>query len=183
MKTKLMVICSLFSAILCCLAFIQLTIPFTTIPITLQTLGVCIVGAVLGKKYGTISVVIYVLMGLCGIPVFAGMTGGMAVLVGPTGGYILGFILSAFVIGYLCEKLYKRNDTILSKYIKVFISMIVGLIVVYIFGTIQFMLVSKITLLEALVLAVIPFVPLDIIKIIVGTVITLFIKSRVYDFS
>ena len=181
MKTKNIVLCGLFAAILCCFAAITIYLPFTSIPITLQVIGVSVAGAVLGKKYGGLSVLIYVLIGLCGLPVFSGMKGGVTALAGPTGGYILGFIAEAFVTGYCIEKFVKNTDNKFIKNIKIFISMIIGLIVLYAIGTIQFMFISSISLYKALSLAVIPFVPLDVIKLVVSVLISVFIRNNIYN--
>ena len=78
------------------------------VPITLQTLGVMLAGAILGARKGALAVTVYVALGLAGLPILSGGTGGLGVLVGPTGGYLLGFILGAFVIGWLAERLTPR---------------------------------------------------------------------------
>ena len=78
------------------------------VPITLQTLGVMLAGAILGARKGALAVTVYVALGLAGLPILSGGTGGLGVLVGPTGGYLLGFILGAYVIGWLAERLTPR---------------------------------------------------------------------------
>ncbi|GBC99337.1 Biotin transporter BioY [bacterium HR17] len=85
-------------------AQIRIPLPFTPVPITGQTFGVLLLGAVLGSRYGTAVVTAYVLEGLVGLPVFAGWRGGWSSLLGPTGGYIVGFIPAAFVAGWLMER-------------------------------------------------------------------------------
>ena len=83
----------------------MITIPlgFTPVPVNLGTLGVFLTGGILGKKYGTVSMSVYVLLGAIGIPVFAGFRGGLGVLAGPTGGYIIGYIVAVFLIGIILE--------------------------------------------------------------------------------
>ncbi|MCX7643107.1 MAG: biotin transporter BioY [Armatimonadetes bacterium] len=83
---------------------IRIPLPFTPVPITGQTFGVLLLGALLGSRYGTAVVAAYVLEGVTGLPVFAGWKGGIAVLFGPTGGYIVGFIFAAFTVGWLLER-------------------------------------------------------------------------------
>src|SRR4051812_47816568 len=78
------------------------------VPITLQTLGVMLAGAILGARNGTLAVTVYVVLGLAGLPVFSGGTGGIGVLFGPSGGFLLGFILGAFVVGWFTERLLPR---------------------------------------------------------------------------
>lgn len=89
----------------------QLAIPlwFTPVPITLQTLGVMLLGALLGSRKGALAVVAYLGQGLIGLPVFAGGAFGASVLFGPRGGYLMGFVVGAFVIGYLLEKGWKES--------------------------------------------------------------------------
>ena len=183
MKTKNMVMCGLFAAILCCCAAITIVLPFTAIPITFQVLAVSVAGAVMGKKYGALSVIIYTLIGFCGLPVFSGMKGGVTALAGPTGGFIIGFIPEAFVTGLIVALIVKKEDKILVKNIKIFFAMIVGLVVLYAFGTVQFMFMAKISVLKALTLAVIPFVPLDVAKIVVAVVVSIFVKNNIYGTS
>lgn len=91
------------------LAQLAIPLPFTVVPITGQTLGVLLVGATLGSKRGAISMSLYLLEGMAGLPVFAGGTGGPGVLVGPTGGYLVGFVASAFITGLLAERGLDRN--------------------------------------------------------------------------
>lgn len=82
---------------------------FTPVPITLQTLGVMLLGALLGSKRGVLAVLLYLGEGALGLPVFAGGSFGPAVLLGPTGGYLLGFVASVFLIGLLLERGWKRS--------------------------------------------------------------------------
>ncbi|MBI3549651.1 MAG: biotin transporter BioY [Elusimicrobia bacterium] len=91
------------------LAQIQIVLPFTPVPITGQTLGVLYSGALLGSRWGTLSVAMYVMEGCMGLPVFAGGFAGAAVLLGPTGGYILGFIPAAWCVGRLAERGWGRT--------------------------------------------------------------------------
>ena len=94
-----LVLVSLFAAITCILSIVSIPLPFTPVPITLQLLAVTMSSAVLGKRLGFYSQAVYTLLGAIGLPVFAGGKAGFSVLLGPTGGYIFGFMASAFVIG------------------------------------------------------------------------------------
>lgn len=93
-KLRGMMIASLFAAIIG--IFAQITIPLPLVPITGQTLAIGLAATILGARYGTLSVLLYILMGAVGIPVFSQFSGGFSVLVGPTGGFIVGFIPTAF---------------------------------------------------------------------------------------
>lgn len=136
----------------------------TTVPFTLQTFAVFLAVGILGGKYGTLSVIVYILLGAVGAPVFADFSGGMGVLLGPTGGYIIGFIFSALVM-WLIEIFAGKKLWILG------ISMVVGLLVCYAFGTVWYMQVyaqnngTAISLATALSWCVIPFIIPDALKI------------------
>lgn len=159
MKTKNMVLCAVFAAILSVLAVI--TIPIGPVPITLAFLGVMLTGIVLGPKLGSISVFVYLLLGCIGLPVFSGFKGGFQVLLGPTGGYAWSYIIMAFIIGFMTKKLPHKKWLSL---LKIFFSCIVGIIVGYAAGTIQFIAITNTGLAASLALCVLPFIPFDIAK-------------------
>lgn len=163
-----MVYVAVFTAIISVLA--QISIPLGVIvPFTLQTLGMFLAGAMLGWKRGTLSVILYVLLGAVGLPVFAGFSGGVSVLFGPTGGYIIGFIFTALAVGFMTDKL-GRKLWVLA------VSMIIGLLLCYIFGTAWFIILYNIQgnamdLITALGYCVFPFLIADGLKIIVAAVL------------
>ena len=161
-KTNLLnlVYVAMFAAIITICAQIQIP---TAVPFTLQTLGVFVASAMLGWKRGTLSVAVYILLGLIGVPVFAGFSGGAGVLFGLTGGYIIGFLFTAFIVGFMCDKL-GRKLWVLA------LSMALGLLACYVFGTVWFMLIynytmGSISLVSALGMCVVPFLLFDAIKI------------------
>lgn len=158
---------ALFASIIsvCSLVSIQIG----TIPVTLQLLGICLASGFLGWFRGTLSVVIYILLGLIGIPVFAGGTSGFAKLGSPTGGYIIGFIFTALIID-LAVKIFGRKLYVLV------IAMILGVLVCYAFGTAWFIILynnsgKNMDIANALSLCVLPFLPFDAIKIAVSAVL------------
>ena len=171
MKTKDLVLCSIFAAITSILSQISIPIPFTTVPLTMQIFSVALTGMVLGSKRGFISIMIYLILGAIGIPVFAQMSGGIGVLIGPTGGFLLGCPFMAFIVGLVCEKS--------SSKIHIMLSMIVGLIVIYIIGIIMFSLITKSSLYQSLLACVLPFVLVDIIKLILAVSVGTTIVKRV----
>ena len=142
----------------------QISIPIQPVPINLATLSVFIAGAVLGAKSGALSQAVYVLLGAVGLPVFAGFSGGAHVIVGPTGGYILGYIAAAWLVGILSEKLGRRV-------LPLVISMISGLALCYLMGTAWFVFVTKTGTWASLTLCVFPFLIGDIAKIAVATAV------------
>ena len=145
------------SAIIAVCAWI--TIPFGAVPFTLQTLAVCLVAGLFGAKTGMASVAVYILIGAIGVPVFSGFKGGIGVIAGATGGYIIGFIFTALITGII------SNRT--KKPFLVFGEMLLGIAACYIFGTVWFMLVytkEAMPLSKTLALCVTPFIIPDIIK-------------------
>jgi len=103
-KLKGMVFAALFAALTGAIAWFKIPLPFTPVPITLQTLMVLLSGAMLGPYYGALSMIVYLLLGAIGLPVFAGGSSGIPSLLGPTGGYLLSYPVAAFVIGYMLQK-------------------------------------------------------------------------------
>ncbi len=142
-----------------------LSIPIGEVPITLQTFAVCLAAAMLGWKRGTLSVLIYVLLGAVGVPVFAGMTGGVGILAGPTGGYIIGFIPAALIIGLAADK-WERKALPLT------VAMVLGVLVCYLIGTIWFMVVTGMGIGESLMLCVVPFLIPDGVKIALAMILS-----------
>ena len=146
-------------------AYIRIPLPFTPVPITLQTFFVILAGALLGRKLGFLSQAGYLLIGIFGLPVFTGGAYGFARLFGPTGGYLIGFVLAAYAIGKL---LGNDND---APFVKIVGAMLVGLAILFVTGTIQLAYVMHTSLEKAVALGVLPFIPGDIIKSIAAATI------------
>jgi len=144
---------SIFMAISSQFAFY---LPFTPIPITGQTLAVLLCGTVLGSRRGGLSLLLYVLEGAIGLPVFAGGHGGMAVLLGPTAGYLIGFIPAAFLVGSLAEKGFDRH------WYSMLFAFLIGQIVIYFFGAVR--LLSYVSFEQIFRIGVAPFLIGDAIK-------------------
>ncbi len=153
------VLCALFAALTAVLA--QITIPIGPVPISLATFSVFMTGALLGAKSGAVSQAVYVLLGAMGVPVFAGFKGGLGTLVGPTGGYIAGYILAAWLVGFLAEKFGNELWALL-------LAMLAGFFAYMISGTGWFMFTTRNGLAEALMICVVPFLPGDAIKMILA---------------
>ncbi|RXK18581.1 biotin transporter BioY [Macrococcus sp. DPC7161] len=110
MKTKDLVLISMFTAIIACLGLIPgISVPGLPVPIVLQNLGIILAGCLLGKRLGTLSVVLFLLLVSVGAPILSGGRGGFGVFFGPSAGYLFSFILVAFLIGFFVEKLSKWN--------------------------------------------------------------------------
>ncbi len=148
-----------------------LIIPLPPVPITLQTLFLGLAGALLGARLGALSQVIYLLIGIIGLPVFAGGKAGLGVLFGPTGGYLIGFVAGAWVIGAMAG-LKRRPGFPWTVF-----SLCAGTIVIYLFGVAQLSLVAKLSLNKAIAVGVLPFLIGDAIKILAAA----FVVKKVGD--
>ncbi|MGN0696044.1 MAG: biotin transporter BioY [Oscillospiraceae bacterium] len=142
----------------------------TTVPFTLQTFGVFCALGILGGKRGTFAVLTYILLGAIGIPVFAGFSGGFGIILGTTGGYIVGFLFSALIYWLITSKFG-------TSLVPMVISMVLGLILCYAFGTAWFMIVyaqssGAVGLMTALGWCVFPFIIPDLIKIALAVLIS-----------
>lgn len=177
-KTTYMALCGLFAALMAICSFISIPLGFTPVPVNLGTLGVFLAGGLLGKKYGTISIAVYVLLGAVGVPVFAGFRGGLSVLAGPTGGYIIGYIVAAFIVGLLTELLLTEKNEAepaassrIREILACAAAMAVGLLACYFLGTLWFIISTHTGLWASLALCVIPFLPGDALKIAAGALL------------
>jgi biotin transport system substrate-specific component len=165
-----MVYAALFGALTAVGAYI--IIPLPPVPITLQTLFLGLAALLLGGRLGALSQAVYVMLGVIGLPVFAGGKAGLGVLLGPTGGYLIGFILAAFVIGKLAALKTRPGFAWLC------LSLVAGAVVIYTCGILQLTLVARLTFLKALTVGALPFLTGDIIKIVLAAVITLKLRDR-----
>ena len=140
---------------LCAQVYIDLPI----VPITGQTFGVLLLGALLGARRGFLCLSLYAVEGLMGLPVFAGAAAGPAVLLGPTGGYIVGFIFAATAVGYLAERGWDRNV------LTAFAAFLIGTLVIYLFGVPRLAMVLQVDMIQAIQWGVVPFIAGAFIKI------------------
>ena len=166
-KTYDLVYVSIFVVLIAVCSWISIPL---TVPVTLQTFGVFIAIGLLGGKRGTLAVLVYILMGAIGIPVFSGFTGGIGILAGTTGGYIVGFLFSALLMWGM-EKLFGKDTKVLAG------SMILGLAVCYAVGTLWFMAVyaassGAVGIFTVLGWCVFPFIIPDIAKIVLALILT-----------
>ena len=143
---------------------ISIPLPFTPIPLNLALFSVFMSGNILGSKKGAVSQAIYVLLGCIGLPVFANLSGGIGILAGPTGGYIIGYIATSFIVGLFAQA---KNSYIITGF-----SMTLGLIACYFLGTAWFVLTTQHGIWEALLLCVIPFLFADALKIVLAAVLS-----------
>ena len=168
---KKMIYAAMFAAFTGVLSQIIIPLPFAPVPVNPALIMPMLSGLVLGVKWGTLSQIIYVLAGACGIPVFAGLRGGLTVLLGPTGGYLFGYILCAAVTGILAVKLKNFKYAVL-------ITCICGADICLTTGTLWFILITKTNILTAVATCVLPFLPGDILKVIACTYIYKALEKR-----
>ncbi len=157
-ELKMMVYSSLFASLTVVGAYIAIPLPLSPAPIVLQNLFVLLAGLLLGKKWGTASVAIYLLAGAAGLPVFAGGTGGIAHFAGPTGGYLVGFVPAAFVIGVFSDK--KNSGPLFDV-----IAMIAGSLIIYAMGIFWLKIYTGFSFLKTVIVGMVPFLPGDALKI------------------
>ncbi len=131
------------------------------VPISLGTLGIYLAVSILGMKSGTLSVVVYILLGFIGVPVFTNFTGGAEKLLGPTGGYIIGYIFMALICGFFID----RWD---GRFLVCFLGMLLGTAVCYLFGTVWLALQMSLTFPRALATGVLPYIPFDLAKLLIA---------------
>ena len=158
-STKTMALIAVMTAVTCVLA--PLSIPIGPVPISLTNLAIYFGLYILGMKKETVSYMVYLLIGFVGVPVFSGFTGGAGKLLGPTGGYLIGFIPMAIVAGILIDK---SGGKVLPSVI----GMVAGTAVCYGLGTAWFCIQAHYEVMPALALCVIPFLPGDAVKIAIA---------------
>ncbi|UOR10863.1 biotin transporter BioY [Halobacillus amylolyticus] len=175
MKLRTMVYASLFAAIIGALGLLPpIVTPFTPVPITAQTLGVMLAGSILGAKRGGLSLLVFVLLVTFGAPLLSGGRGGLGVLFGPSGGYILAWPFAAVTIGFLIECFWKKLN--IGLYIA--INVIGGVLLVYAFGVTYLSMITETPWTKAAWAALV-FIPGDLVKVVVASLLARQI-NRVY---
>ena len=157
----MMIYASLLAALTAASAY--LSIPVGEVPFVLYNFFILLMGLLLGCRWGTASIAVYLLAGSLGLPVFANGKGGIAILLGPTGGYLIGFLPAVFIIGFISEKF---NHRLLVD----IIAMLCGTFVIYAFGVIQLKIVLGKTWIVILAMGVFPFIIFDMIKLAAAAV-------------
>ena len=174
MKTRDMTLTAVMTALICIAGPVSLFIG--PIPLSLATFAVYMAGAVLGSKRGAAAVAVYLLIGIIGIPVFSGFSGGFQKLAGPTGGYLAGYLPCAFLTGIGTEKADAAGQ---GGWIRPAM-MAAGTALLYLMGTVWFMIQSGNGLGASLSLCVLPFLPGDAVKILAATLLTAPVRRAVY---
>lgn len=171
-KTRDIVFIALFAAIIAALAaFPPITLPFAGIPITAQSLGVMLAGGVLGAVRGGLALILFLLLVAMGLPLLSGGRGGLGVFFGPTAGFLFGYVLAAFAIGYMTERLWHR----LNYFIACVICVLGGIVLLYAIGIPWVAFVAKIPLWTALAGSA-SFIPGDIVKTLIAAAVIMTVK-------
>lgn len=153
---RMLLLCALFAALTAVCA--QISIPIGAVPVTLSLLPLLLASALLPWRYAGLTALVYLLMGLVGLPVFSGLSGGPGKLFGVTGGYILGYLPCAALSGWLMEKWGRAFGRQCG-------AMALGVAACYAFGTAWFMATKHVGLWASLTMCVLPFLPGDAVKI------------------
>ena len=169
LTTYQMAVTALMAAAMCVLG--PLTVPIGAVPISLANLVICLTAWLLGAKLGTLSVAVYLLIGLIGVPVFSGYGAGLAKLAGPTGGYLVGYLLLAFIGGLFIEK--SNGSPVISG-----VGLVLGDAACYVLGTAWFVYQMQCELGYALSVCVYPFIALDLGKIVVSCIVGALLRKR-----
>lgn len=154
MKIKKLILSSLFTCLIIVGAYISIPLPFTPIPFTLQILFVLLSGIFLGPFYGSLSSIIYILLGVLGFPVFSGGNSGIAHLFGKTGGFLFGFVVASFIAG----QFYRLNKKLLP------FAIILGIFVIHLLGVLYLSKILSISVFKAFIVGSLPFIPVDLVK-------------------
>jgi biotin transport system substrate-specific component len=178
LKLQDLIAVAFFAAMTTIGAWISFPLPFSPVPIVLANLVVILSGAILGKWLGPLSQIVYLLMGIVGIPVFANHTAGPSVIAGPTGGYLIGYVLAAFVTGLLVEYLPHIYRSRAAESARFALSLTIGALVIYMTGIPWLARVAGIDIHTALVKGFYPYLPGDAVKIIVGAMLCMSLMAQ-----
>ncbi|CUH94812.1 putative membrane protein [Propionispora sp. 2/2-37] len=155
---------ALFAAVISVLGFISIPLPFSPVPVTGQTLGIMLAGSILSARQAGLSVLVFILIGAAGVPVFAGSTGGIGILLGPRGGYLFGFLAGAIMIAWLRGK----NPPVWRL---VMANTAGGIGMVYLSGVLWLSAVTGMAWSKAVMVGALPYIPGDVGKVLIAALI------------
>lgn len=173
LNTQQMVLIALMTAITCILAPLSLPIPISPVPVTLTNLVLYVSVFILTWKQAALSYFIYLLLGIVGLPVFSGFTGGLAKVAGPTGGYLAGFIFLIIISGIFVEKSSGK-----FRHVFYTVGILLGTTITYLFGTIWLAVQMNLTFPQALAAGVLPYLAGDAVKIVIALIIGPILRKR-----
>ena len=162
---------AIFAALISVMGLIAIPLPISPVPITGQSLAIMLAGGILTARQAAFSVLTFLLLGAVGVPVFAGMSGGIGILIGPRGGYLIGYLVGAIVIALAKGK--NNNSWRLA-----FANIVGGIIVVYILGVAWLSFVTGMGLEKAIMVGALPYIPGDLFKVLMATVVGVAVNKR-----
>lgn len=168
MKTKKLILCSLFAAVIAISA--PFSVPIGPVSVTFVLFSLALTAFTLGSRLGAVSTLVYICIGLVGLPVFSSFKGGFSVIASPTGGFVLSYVFVVLILG-MCSKTSKKSLTVFL--------CAAALLVCYSFGTAWYMFITKSGIAGAMTVCVVPFVPFDIVKLIMAYIVAKAIKKVV----
>lgn len=171
-KTQDLVLTALMTAITCILAPFVIPLPFSPVPLSIATLILYISVFILGFKRAATSCIIYLLLGLVGLPVFSGFAGGFGKLAGPTGGYLIGYLFLTIIAGIF-------TDSFPGKRLLSLVGLVLGTAVMYLFGTVWLSFQLNLSFMEGLAAGVLPYLPGDTAKILLALILAPALKRRI----
>ncbi len=175
MTTYQLTLTGVMTAVICILGPMTVAIPISPVPISLANLAICLSITILGLKFGTLSCILYLLIGLIGLPVFSGFTGGIGKLAGPTGGYLVGYLFLSLIGGFFVERFCGKG---LEQRMVQGLGLLLGTVILYAFGTVWLAYMAGMSFPEALAAGVLPFIPGDFAKIFLTLLIGPEIRTR-----
>lgn len=170
--TRQLTAVALMAAVMCVLG--PMSVPIGAVPISLTNMVVCFAVWLLGPQYGALSVLVYLMLGAVGMPVFSGFAGGLAKLTGPTGGYLIGYLPMSMLAGWIMVR--AKEQPVISA-----LGLVLGTAVCYTMGTAWFVLQMGCTLSHALTVCVYPFIVIDLAKIVFTAVVGTVVKKRLRE--
>lgn len=180
-NTRKLTLCAMMAAVMCVLA--PISIPIGPISITGGTLAIYLTACMLGGKWGTAATLVYLLAGFVGLPVFSNYMGGASRLVGPTGGYLVGYLPMMLIAGTVVELTLRRfggqekQGAVMALALQ-FLGLVLATAVLYAFGTAWYCLQAGVDLQRALAACVLPFIPFDLVKMAVALAVGTPVRSR-----
>jgi biotin transport system substrate-specific component len=174
-KTTELTTAALLTALMCILSQIAVPIPFAAIVFNLGYVGIFLAGALQKPRGALLSILAYVMLGVVGIPVFAGFKSGIGTVLGPTGGFIIAYPIAAFLISLL---IYRANKAENKNIAVIFLSMLAGAALCYIIGILWYMIYAKVSLVAAFAAVCAPFIIPDVIKAVAASAVSIVILKN-----
>lgn len=168
-----MVQTALFSGILCVISPFTVPVPLSPVPLSLATFVIYLAAVLLGAKQSALCVLGYLLLGMVGLPVFSGFSGGIGVLLGPTGGYLIGYVPCAVIVGRLVERKGFCKCLCRPRFVINVLAMTLGTLACYVLGTLWFLFIMKgrYSVWQALLVCVVPYLFFDLVKILAAATV------------